>query len=106
LVLRVKIVVDRNVPNVVFGKSDIDEHACHGGIASKTGKVFRQHDGHMIRFDFVQHFLKAGTIKIGSAVSVIDEENGVRKFSFASVVAEDAALIAYGVRLAIQGVLV
>ena len=31
LILRVKVVVDRNVPDVVFGKSDVDEHAGHGG---------------------------------------------------------------------------
>ena len=60
----------------------------------------------MIRFDFVQHFLEARSIKIGSAISVVDEENGVREFPVSCIVAEDAALIAYGVRLAIQGVLV
>ena len=59
----------------------------------------------MIRFDLGQHFLKAGAIKIGSAISVVDEKNGVRQLFGFCVVAEDAALIAYGVRLAILGVL-
>ena len=106
LIKRIEIVVDRNVANVVLGKGDVNEHTRHRGVSPKARKVFRQHDGYMIRFDFIKHFLKAGTIKIRSAVSVVDEENGVREFSVSRIVAEDAALIAYGVRLAIQGVLV
>ena len=106
LIKRIEIVVDCNVANVVLGKGDVNEHTRHRGVSPKARKVFRQHNGHMIRFDFIQHFLKAGTIKIRSAVSVVDEKDGVREFSVSRIVAEDAALITYGVRLAIQGVLV
>ena len=105
LILRVEVVIDGDVPDVVFGKSDVDEHAGHGGIASKTGKVFRQNHGHMIRFDFIQHFLKAGAIEVRSAVSVINKENRIQKMVIFRVCAEDAFLIAYGIRLSIQGVL-
>ena len=105
LILRVKVVIDGDVPDVVLGKSDVDEHACHDGIASETGKVFRQNNGHMIRFDFIQHLLEAGAIKVRSAVSVVNKENRIQKMVIFRVCAEDAFLIAYGIRLSIQGVL-
>ena len=80
LILRVEVVIDGDVSDVVFGKSDVDEHAGHGGIAPKTGKVFCQNHGHVIRFDFIQHLLEAGAIKVRSAVSVINIENRIRKW--------------------------
>ena len=106
MINRIEVVVNRNVPDVVFGKGDVDKHTRHSGIASEAGKVFCQHHGYMIRFDLIQHFLKAGAIKIGSAVSVVDEENGVRQLLVSHKGFEDSALITYGVRLAIQRVLV
>jgi hypothetical protein len=59
----------------------------------------------MIRFDLGQHFLKAGAIKIGSAISVVNEENGVRQLFVSCKGFEDSALILDAVTLAIQGVL-
>ncbi len=106
LILRVEVVVDGNVADIVLGESDIDKHTCHGGVASEARKVFCQHDSHMIRFDFVQHLLKAGSIKIRSAVSVVNEENGIWKFSVSREVTENAALILYAITLPIQGILI
>lgn len=106
LVERIKVVVDRNIPDIVLGKGDVDEHARHRGVSPKAREVFRQDDRHMIRFDLIQHFLEAGTIKIGSTISVVDEENGVRKLSFACIVAEDAALVLDAVALSVKGILV
>ena len=55
----------------------------------------------MIRFDFIQYFLEAGAIKVRSALSVINEENRIQKMAIFCVCAEDAFLIAYGIRLSI-----
>ena len=92
LILRVEVVIDGDVADAVFGKGDIDEHTCHRGVTAEAGEVFRQYNGYMIRFDFGQHFLKARPIKIGSAVSVVYEENGIRKAVLFGIGAENAAL--------------
>ena len=39
----------------------------------------------MIRFDFCQHLLKAGTVKVSSTVSIVYEENRIGKTVFPRV---------------------
>ena len=58
----------------------------------------------MIRFDFGQHFLKARPVKIRPAVSVVHEENGIRKAALFGIGAENTALVLYGIRFPIQRV--
>ena len=85
LIGRIEIVVDGNVADIVFCKSDVDEHPRHRGITPQTGKVLCQQHRHMVRFDFVQHGLEAGTVKIGSAVSVIYEEDRIWEMMFFTI---------------------
>ncbi len=60
----------------------------------------------MIRFNFIQHLLKARAFKIGSSVSVINKENRVKKVVISCIIAEDAALILDAVALAVKRILV
>lgn len=85
LIGRIEIVIDGNIADIMFCKSDVDEHPRHRGIASKTRKVFCQKYRHMVRLDFFQHGLKAGTVEVGSAVSVIDKENRICEMVFLTV---------------------
>ena len=47
----------------------------------------------MVRFDFVQHGLEAGTVKVGSAVTVIHEELGIGKMLFLGIPLQDVLLV-------------
>ena len=38
LVERIKVVVDRNVADIMFGKGDVDEHSRHRGISPEPGR--------------------------------------------------------------------
>ena len=55
--------------------------------------------GLLIRFDFCQHLLKAGTVKVCSTVSVIHKEYRIRETMLFCKCFEDAFLVLDGKRL-------
>ena len=63
-------------------------------------------NSYMIRFNFIQHLLKAGAFKVGSGVSVINKVNRVKKVVISRIIAENTALILDAVTFTVQGVLI
>ena len=101
----VKVVVDGNIADAVFWKSEVDIQPGQRGITPKSGKVFRQHYYYFSRFDFRQHLLKAGAVIVGAAVPVIHEKGRVGKAVFFGVAEQDVFLIGDGIAIALVGVL-
>ena len=101
----VKVVVDGNIADTVFWKSEVDIQPGQRGITPKSGKVFRQHYYYFSRFDFRQHLLKAGAVIVGAAVPVIYEKGRVGKAVFFGVAEQDVFLIGDGITIALVGVL-
>ena len=98
----VNIVVDSDEPNTLGRKLNFCVKSNFQIIASETAHVLYNDSCNVPGFDFGNHGLEAGTVKIRSTVSIVRKMLDVVKAVFASVIFQILFLIQNAVRFTLQ----
>ena len=98
----VNIIVDSDEPNTLWWKLNFRVKSNFQIVSSKAAHVLYNDSCNMPSFNFGNHGLKAGTIEIRSAVSIVRKMLDVVKAVFASVIFQILFLIQNAVRFTLQ----
>ena len=88
----IEIVIDGDEANAVLREGEVGVQSGQCGVSAQSGKVFAEDNPHLAGFHLFQHTLKAGTVIIRAAETVIHEEYRIREMMLFCILQKDGFL--------------